>query len=127
MNVMFKPSALQKIAPDVVIGEDSYVSDFVNLYGCTVGNQSKIGPFVEIQKNASIGYGIHYPVPIHLQPAYKDLLPKHVTQPGAYPIAEKLSQSVISLPLYPELTRDQQDRVIEVIRRECGQLSGTRL
>src|SRR5215471_9293531 len=52
---MERPSPLQKIAPDVRIGTDTYVSDFVNLYGCTIGNNSKIGPFVEIQKNATIG------------------------------------------------------------------------
>lgn len=38
-----------------MIGEGTYVADFVNLYGCSVGNESKIGPFVEIQRNAKIG------------------------------------------------------------------------
>jgi len=52
---MERPSPLQKIAPDVRIGTDTYVADFVNLYGCTIGDNSKIGPFVEIQKNARIG------------------------------------------------------------------------
>lgn len=51
----YKPSPLQKIAPDVVIGDHTYVADFVNLYGCTVGSASKIGPFVEIQRNARVG------------------------------------------------------------------------
>ena len=52
---MQRPSSLQKIAPDVRIGTDTYVADFVNLYGCTIGANSKIGAFVEIQKNATIG------------------------------------------------------------------------
>lgn len=52
---MFTPSALQKIAADVKFGSGVFVSDFVNLYGCTIGNNTKIGPFVEIQKNATIG------------------------------------------------------------------------
>ena len=43
------------IAPDVKLGRDVKLSKFINLYGCTVGDESKIGAFVEIQKNASIG------------------------------------------------------------------------
>ena len=46
---------INKIAPDVVIGEGSKVFNFVNLYGCVIGANSKIGTFVEIQKGASIG------------------------------------------------------------------------
>jgi acetyltransferase-like isoleucine patch superfamily enzyme len=45
----------QKIAPDVVLGKDVKVYDFVNLYGCAIGDRSKIGTFVEIQKGARIG------------------------------------------------------------------------
>jgi len=43
------------IAPDVKIGRDVKLSKFINLYGCEIGDESKIGAFVEIQKNASIG------------------------------------------------------------------------
>jgi acetyltransferase-like isoleucine patch superfamily enzyme len=43
------------IAPDVKLGQDVKLSKFINLYGCEVGDESKIGAFVEIQKNASIG------------------------------------------------------------------------
>ncbi len=52
---VYPNSPLQKIAPDVQIGEGTRIFDFVNLYGCTIGNHSKIGTFVEIQKNAHIG------------------------------------------------------------------------
>jgi len=45
----------QSIAPDVKLGENVRVFNFVNLYGCTIGDNSKIGAFVEIQKNAHIG------------------------------------------------------------------------
>lgn len=51
----YKPGPLQKIAPNVKVGEDVFINDFVNLYGCTIGAGTKIGPFVEIQKNATIG------------------------------------------------------------------------
>jgi len=43
------------IAPDVVLGKQVRLSKFINLYGCTVGDETKIGAFVEIQKNAFIG------------------------------------------------------------------------
>ena len=51
----FAPNSLQRIAADVVLGRDVVIGDFVNLYGCEIGDQSKIGPFVEIQRNARIG------------------------------------------------------------------------
>jgi acetyltransferase-like isoleucine patch superfamily enzyme len=44
-----------RIAPDVRLGEGVKVFAFVNLYGCDVGDESKIGTFVEIQKGASVG------------------------------------------------------------------------
>jgi acetyltransferase-like isoleucine patch superfamily enzyme len=43
------------IAPDVKLGKDVRLSTFINLYGCEVGDETKIGAFVEIQKNASVG------------------------------------------------------------------------
>jgi acetyltransferase-like isoleucine patch superfamily enzyme len=43
------------VAPDVKLGKDVKLSQFVNLYGCEVGDESKVGAFVEIQKNAKIG------------------------------------------------------------------------
>ena len=43
------------IAPDVKLGRDVKLSKFINLYGCEVGDDTKIGAFVEIQKNASVG------------------------------------------------------------------------
>ena len=43
------------IAPDVKLGQDVRLSKFINLYGCEVGDHTKIGAFVEIQKNARVG------------------------------------------------------------------------
>ena len=43
------------IAPDVILGQDVVVNAFVNLYGCRIGDGTKIGTFVEVQKNAVIG------------------------------------------------------------------------
>lgn len=45
----------RRIAADVKLGKDVKICDFVNLYGCEVGDNSKIGTFVEIQKGAKVG------------------------------------------------------------------------
>jgi UDP-2-acetamido-3-amino-2,3-dideoxy-glucuronate N-acetyltransferase len=46
---------MKKIAPDVKLGKNVKIYDFVNLYGCDIGDNTRIGAFVEIQKNARIG------------------------------------------------------------------------
>lgn len=59
-----------------------------------------------------IGVGIHYPIPIHLQKAYRDL----GYQKGDFPVAEKLSAEVLSLPMYAELTEKQIEEVCATIK-----------
>jgi dTDP-4-amino-4,6-dideoxygalactose transaminase len=56
---------------------------------------------------AGIGTGIHYPRPVHLQEAYRDL----GIGPGTFPVAERLAGEVLSLPMFPTLSDDQIDRV----------------
>ncbi len=50
-----KSHLTQKIAPDVKLGKGAKIYDFVNLYGCEIGDYTKIGTFVEIQKGVKIG------------------------------------------------------------------------
>lgn len=45
----------REIAPDVRLGEHTTICSFTNLYGCEIGNDSRVGPFVEIQKGVRIG------------------------------------------------------------------------
>ena len=59
-----------------------------------------------------IQVGIHYPIPCHLQPAYQNLGYKE----GDFPQAEKLSQQILSLPMYPGLTTHQINQVISAIQ-----------
>ena len=56
--------------------------------------------------------GIHYPIPLHLQPATKNL----GYSAGDFPVSERLAQEILSLPLYPEMTEEQQDRVVTMLR-----------
>jgi dTDP-4-amino-4,6-dideoxygalactose transaminase len=61
-----------------------------------------------------IATGIHYPVPVHLQPAYADLGYKA----GDFPEAERAAEQVLSLPMYPELSRTQLEMVSAAIKAE---------
>jgi dTDP-4-amino-4,6-dideoxygalactose transaminase len=58
-----------------------------------------------------IGTGIHYPVPLHLQAACRKLGYKQ----GAFPVAERVSVELLSLPMFPQITEEQQFRVVQAI------------
>jgi len=55
MSMEGKMQEMNSIAADVKLGENVKLARFINLYGCTVGDNTKIGTFVEIQKNATVG------------------------------------------------------------------------
>ena len=59
-----------------------------------------------------IGCAVYYPTPLHLQPCFQELGYRQ----GQLPVAEGASAEVLSLPIYPELTDDQQDRVVDAVR-----------
>lgn len=63
-----------------------------------------------------IGCGIHYPIPVHLQEAYRDL----GYGSGAFPMAERTSAEFLSLPMFPELTESQLEEVTEAVMRAVG-------
>ena len=63
-------------------------------------------------KKQGIETGIHYPLPLHLQPAYQHLN----YQKGDFPIAEQVADEVLSLPMFPELTESQIEEVVAAIR-----------
>lgn len=64
-------------------------------------------------KENGISCGIHYPIPLHLQPAYKSLGFKQ----GSFPISETLAKEILSIPIYPELTKDQRAYIVDNITR----------
>lgn len=59
-----------------------------------------------------VATGLHYPVPLHLQPAYSDLC----YELGAFPVAERAANKLLSLPMYPELSKDQITHVCQLIK-----------
>jgi dTDP-4-amino-4,6-dideoxygalactose transaminase len=65
---------------------------------------------------AGIQTGVHYSVPVHLQPAYADL----GYGAGAFPQTEAAAKEVLSLPLYPELSTDSVKEVATVVRKAVG-------
>lgn len=70
-------------------------------------------------KQQGIECGIHYPIPLHLQPAYSSLGYKR----GRFPVSEQLAQEIISIPMYPELTIEQQQYIIDHITSFIHQVS----
>ena len=67
-------------------------------------------------KERGISCGIHYPIPLHLQPAYKKLGFKK----GCFPVSERLAGSILSIPVYPELTDEQLSYIVESIKQFFG-------
>lgn len=66
----------------------------------------------KILEDNRVGCAVHYPIPLHLQKAYAGLGHK----PGDFPVAEKAANECLSLPIYPELTDAQIQRVAEVVK-----------
>jgi dTDP-4-amino-4,6-dideoxygalactose transaminase len=70
----------------------------------------------------NIGTGIHYPVPLHQQKAYAHL--EH--REGDFPVSERLAKEIVSLPMYPNLTDEQQSLVYEKIRQILDEKTASR-
>ncbi|HET7486285.1 MAG TPA: DegT/DnrJ/EryC1/StrS family aminotransferase [Acidimicrobiales bacterium] len=67
-------------------------------------------------RDSGIGAGIHYPVPVHLQAAFRSAGGGE----GSFPVAEAAAGSLLSLPIYPGITAAQQERVAEALAKELG-------
>lgn len=75
---------------------------------------------LETLQRRNIGAGVYYPVPLHLQECFADL---GYTK-GDLPESEEAAEEVLSLPIYPELTEEQQERVVKTISIALGRTSG---
>ncbi|MFH1101848.1 MAG: DegT/DnrJ/EryC1/StrS family aminotransferase [Methanobacteriota archaeon] len=64
---------------------------------------------MEFLKEKGVDCGVHYPIPLHLQPAYKALGWK----PSDFPVSEMLAKEILSIPIYPELTVEQRAYIVD--------------
>jgi len=90
--------------------EPSWSRAVYHLYVVRTGDRE--GMMAHLGK-AGIGTGIHYPIPLHRQRAYESLGYKV----GDFPVTEKIASQIVSLPMFPQLTAEQQERVAAEISR----------
>ena len=82
-----------------------------------LGGNGRRDRIAEALRKDGIGAGVHYPVPLHRQPAFAHL----AMETGSLPVSERAGEEVLSLPLYPELPEVDQDRVVESLLRALRQ------
>lgn len=102
---------------ELLAGEEHVITPFespdgthvYHVYAIRVRDRDAI---LKAMGDRGIGCGIHYPVPIHLQEAYRSL----GYGPGSFPIAEKCANEFLSLPMFPELRPDQIETVVDELK-----------
>ena len=100
------------IAPPLEAGYGKHV---YHIYAVRVKNRDRVlGALAE----RGITCGIHYPVPIHLQNAYRSLS----LGAGSFPVAELCASEFLSLPMFPELSREEIEYVARELKAESGKL-----
>jgi dTDP-4-amino-4,6-dideoxygalactose transaminase len=88
--------------------EASWSRGVYHLY--VIRTENREGLMVHL-KDAGVSTGVHYPIPLHMQQAYRSL----DYAPGAFPICEKVASEIVSLPMFPQLQPEQQKRVVNSI------------
>ena len=108
-NVEAYNRLLSEIGEIILPYEADYAKHVYHLY--VIRTEGRDG-LREVLKSNGIATGIHYPIPLHLQPAYDYLGYKR----GDFPITEKTSQEILSLPMFAELTDEQIKEIVEWIK-----------
>ena len=93
--------------------EDNYTEPVFHIYNIITDRRDELLKFLE---NKGISAGVHYPKPIHLQPAYENLRLKE----GSFPIAEMLAKKTLSLPIFPELRDNEIEFVCNSLKEFFG-------
>jgi len=104
----FYDELLEDLPQIVLPREAAYAQHIYHIYAVRVPNRDAL---LAALNNQGIGCGIHYPVPIHLQKAYECLGYAR----GSFPVAEESAREVLSLPMYPELTIEQLEKVADAL------------
>ena len=102
---LFKENRLDVICPY----EADYAKHVYHLYPVRIKNRKEV---MEKLTEKSIRTLIHYPIPIHLQNAYKDLGYKK----GDFPVSEKCCEEILTLPMYPELSKEEIKYVVDAFK-----------
>lgn len=89
----------------------SVLPDCASVYHLFMVQTARRDALRQFLQDRGVQTGIHYPTPIHLQPAYAD----HGWKKGDFPVAEELASRIVSLPMFPELRNEQIDYVCEQI------------
>ncbi len=100
---------LQSVEGVITPAEAQYARHVYHVYAIRTENRDQL---IKELGERGIACGIHYPVALHLQDAYKDLGYRE----GDFPIAEKCTARILSLPMYAELTDEQIENVVEQLR-----------
>jgi dTDP-4-amino-4,6-dideoxygalactose transaminase len=108
-NAILYNEILGKIDHVIIPQESPCNKHIYHIYAIRVQNRDAL---IKALAEKDVHCGIHYPIPLHLQDAYKDL----GMGKGCFPVAEKVASEFISLPMYPELGKAQ----IEFVEREIG-------
>lgn len=103
--------------PVILPHEPEWANAIYHLFVVRIESRSEA---MEFLSEAGIGSGIHYPIPLHLQKAYSHL----GYQEGDFPVAEKVASEIVSLPMFPGLTSEQQQLVADRLQQFANKLSG---
>ena len=102
-------AALNRVGGVLTPVQASWAGHVYHVYAIRASDRDEV---IKCLADQGISTGIHYPVPVHLQEAYRSLGYKK----GAFPVAERSAAEFVSLPMYPELTEAQLEAVIDGVR-----------
>jgi dTDP-4-amino-4,6-dideoxygalactose transaminase len=108
--------AFQDLREIIAPAETSGIGHVYHIYGIRVPERDEV---LRLLESKGVGCGIHYPVPVHLQPAYQELGYGR----GSFEVSEQTSSEFLSLPMFPELTETQRNYVVESVRSSVASVA----
>jgi dTDP-4-amino-4,6-dideoxygalactose transaminase len=115
-NAQFYDELLSNVSKVIIPVEADYAKHVYHIYAIRTQNRDA---FINTLAEKDIHCGIHYPIPIHLQQAYEFL----GNGTGSFPVAEKCAKELVSLPMFPELSKEQIQYVVHETRLFIAQHS----
>jgi aminotransferase EvaB len=112
-NAHYLDGALSSVSQISIPSRVSYIKEVFHLYSIVCEDRNELQKYLN---NNGVDAKIHYPVPMHLQPAARHL----GYQKGDFPVAEKLAKHTLSLPVHEFITKADCDRVIELVHGFYG-------